>query len=412
MSLTQQELDAILSDNAKEITEDIDWKGDNRSTSKKFRREIKSNSGYPIFVDRWYGPDSEKLSYAIIYRGVGRIYGLDLGAEHRNPDGKFVGEKHKHRWQQGAGVKWAYDSQDITALWNQPVMESARKGMGAILRRGKYNSLGYNIPTLGERDTMDSNKICFSIGKSLPGLFQCSPAPHGRVRVRTPMLYPDGGVIDVFIMEHDGGYLVTDFGEALGWLGMQSASARLSPNQEALIEDVCQTLSIESRYGQLMLRLGADDTIGEAVIRLAQAVARISNLWFTFRRRSEKTTSDEVDEWLREKDIPFERAVSRLGQSGQDWTIDYQTQVNDRISLVFLLSVGSRRTARRVAEHVLAGCVDLRYLTTNEPNLTFVSLFDDRKDVWSKRDFQLLREHSKIAQWSQLGALESLLTKL
>ena len=41
----------------------------------------------------WYSPTSGKLSYAIIHRIVGRIYGLDLGADHRNPVGEVVGEK-------------------------------------------------------------------------------------------------------------------------------------------------------------------------------------------------------------------------------------------------------------------------------------------------------------------------------
>ena len=121
MPLSQQEFESILSDTTKEITENIVWKSYNGSTAKKFRCEVKSDSKHPVFVDAWYSPDSEKLSYAIIYRGVGRIYGLDLGADHRNPDGVYVGEKHKNYWAPGSQDKWAYVPDDITETWDRPL---------------------------------------------------------------------------------------------------------------------------------------------------------------------------------------------------------------------------------------------------------------------------------------------------
>lgn len=56
----------------------------------RFRINIDSDEGYPFFLQGWYNPYSGKLSYAMIYRCVGRIYGLDLGAAHINPDGGVV----------------------------------------------------------------------------------------------------------------------------------------------------------------------------------------------------------------------------------------------------------------------------------------------------------------------------------
>ena len=68
----------------------------------------------------------------------------------------------------------------------------------------------------------------------MPPLFVCSPAPQEGVRVRTPMLYPDGGVVDVFVLDSKGSYIVTDFGDALGWLGLQSTSQNRSPETECI----------------------------------------------------------------------------------------------------------------------------------------------------------------------------------
>ena len=121
MTLTQIEFDAIIGDETKSINGNIGWEGNLKSPTRKFRVEIESSQGYPIFVDGWCNFASGKLSFSIIHRSVGRIYGLDLGADHRNPDGEFVGEKHKNRWMSGSRDKWAYVPEDITETWEHPV---------------------------------------------------------------------------------------------------------------------------------------------------------------------------------------------------------------------------------------------------------------------------------------------------
>ena len=259
---------------------------------------------------------------------------------------------------------------------------------------------------------MNIHEICVSVGRALPPLFECSPAPKEGIRVRTPLLYPDGGVVDVFILERGNGYTITDYGEALGWLGLQSVSRHLSPKQQILVRDVCQTLGLELFQDQLMLQSVTNDAMGESVLRVAQAVVRVSDLWFTFRSQSLQTASDEVDEWLREKQIPFERQTRKQGRSSQNWTVDFETRTLNRTSLVFLLSTGSRGSTRRITEHVLAGCVDLNHLRTNQPNLAFVSLFDDTQDVWREEDYSLVEERSEIARWSHPDQFEQILKAL
>ena len=256
---------------------------------------------------------------------------------------------------------------------------------------------------------MNSEELCSSVGRSLPALFECTPAPRQGVRVRTPLMYPDGGMVDVFVVERDGRFHITDFGEALGWLRMQSVSARRSAKQTRMVEDTCQTLGVELHRGQLTLRSGAVDVVGEGVLRLAQAVVRISDLWFTLRSRAVETVADEVADWLLEREMSFDRAVNCHGRSGRNWTVDYRTHANDRTSLVFLLSTGSRGAARRIAEHVLAGCVDLSHLKVSQPHLAFVSLFDDTEDVWREEDFSLMEQQSLVARWSRPDEFERIL---
>lgn len=94
--------------------------------------------------------------------------------------------------------------------------------------------------------------------------------------MRTPLMYPDGGVVDVFILQRNGGLTITDLGESLGWLRMQSASKSRSLKQNRMIGDVCQTLGLELERGQLVLRVAADAAVGDSVLRVAQGAVRVS----------------------------------------------------------------------------------------------------------------------------------------
>ena len=133
---------------------------------------------------------------------------------------------------------------------------------------------------------MESAELCKMLSQILPDRFACSPAPKCGVRVRTPLLYPDGQVVDVFVVERDGNYIVTDYGDALGWLRIQSAGEPRSQKQESMVQDVCRTWGIELERGQLALRPVTGNGIQEAVARLAKAVARVSAACFGLHSRA------------------------------------------------------------------------------------------------------------------------------
>jgi len=255
---------------------------------------------------------------------------------------------------------------------------------------------------------LNPEELCNELRATGPPLFECGPAPRLGMRVRTPFLYPDGGIIDLFVLERDGRIEVTDFGEALGWLRLQSAGGRLSPKQKRLIDDVCSTLGVELFRGQLVRRV-QDGSVSRAVLDVAQAALRVSDLWFTMRTRAVETVADEIGDWLAEKAIPFERDVTHPGRSGRIWKVDYQTHLPERTSLIFLLATGSRAAARRVTEHVVTGLYDLSHLKVVQPRLSFVSLFDDTEDVWQEEDFRLVEGLSRVARWSRPDEFEETL---
>jgi len=253
-----------------------------------------------------------------------------------------------------------------------------------------------------------TEQILAAIAKGLGSMF--SVAPRGDlVRIRTPFWYPDGGVVDLFLQEHTDSFTLTDLGEALGWLRMQSLSPRRTSKQQKLVQDVCLTQNVELFKGQLLLRCEDSARLSESVFRLGQAVVRVADVWFTTRTRSVESTSDEVVDFLQDRKIDFERGVKLGGRSGRNWTVDIQTRTAGRSTLVFLLATGSRAAARRLSEHVVTGWHDLSFMKVGATPLGFVSLFDDTSDVWADEDFKLVESVSEIARWSKPDEFEEML---
>lgn len=119
--LSSAEFDGILHDQTKRIVGDIQWAVDeDHSHCVEFRAEVSSAGGWPLFVKGTFNPLVPALSYSLILKTDGRIYGLDLGKDHHNPQCTQVGDCHKHHWTEAFRHKEAYKPLDISAFASNP----------------------------------------------------------------------------------------------------------------------------------------------------------------------------------------------------------------------------------------------------------------------------------------------------
>jgi hypothetical protein len=118
MVFTESDLDAILNDPTKMINGDIRWHEDeDHSPAVEFLVAVESNSGYQLKIRGSYNIKCNSLGFSMLLGGCGRIYGLDIGTDHRNPkpENVNVGKLHKHKWTDAHKDKHAYVPDDITA---------------------------------------------------------------------------------------------------------------------------------------------------------------------------------------------------------------------------------------------------------------------------------------------------------
>lgn len=137
---SEEALRAILADDSKYINEDVRWteKGTSRWVCSVAVLDAAQNPlRLTITINRFV----ERVSFSLHMAGVGRIYGLDVGQEHRNPGERDpIGEVHKNRWREGVADGWAYVPEDITArpprfkeLWEQFCAEARISHYGDLL---------------------------------------------------------------------------------------------------------------------------------------------------------------------------------------------------------------------------------------------------------------------------------------
>ena len=116
-------LPSILEDEDKLIRADISWsEDDDHSSALEFRADVESSEGWPLFVKGRYNRRAGTLTFALILKTVGRIYGLDMGKDHHNPQCYRVGDTHKHRWSERYRDTEAYAPEDLTAPLSEPVL--------------------------------------------------------------------------------------------------------------------------------------------------------------------------------------------------------------------------------------------------------------------------------------------------
>lgn len=238
--------------------------------------------------------------------------------------------------------------------------------------------------------------------------FSCSTV-NGFVRIRTPYLYPDGDFIDLYLKKKEDDYILTDLGETLRWLRMQTVSIKRTEKQEELIRDTLSTFKVEKYRGMLILRFSKKEEIAAAVTDLSQAVFRISDIWFTFKTKTFKSIVDKVAKFLGEQNIKFETNKQFDGLSGRKRKVDFYIKSTDHESLIDVLSTASKSSANTRSDSVYTVWSDLSYLQENSGHSKFISLFDDYVDIWTPENFRLLEEVSTVAYWSRKEEFKDML---
>ena len=125
-------------------------------------------------------------------------------------------------------------------------------------------------------------------------------------RIRTPFLYPDGDVIDLFLRLDGNFAIVTDLAETTGWLRLQSPSPHRSKKQNEIIEDILLNHGVKMDRGMLQIECRLLEDVPTAVTRVPQAAICVSDLWYSIGTHSTDSFTEKVANYMVKCSVPFQ----------------------------------------------------------------------------------------------------------
>ncbi len=233
--------------------------------------------------------------------------------------------------------------------------------------------------------------------------------PRGHVRIETELRYPDGGCIDLFVV--DDGPLVepsrlSDLGQTTEWLLHVQVKPWLSSKRQQYLEDALRLYDVTQNGGALETRLPGYDHLVTGIVRLGQACIRVADLTYTRRSALVSSFSEAIEEILVDRELPYEPNVELAGRFGNLVRVDFVVRGPHRGSAILGLSSGSSSQAHVQANEIFRRWYDLDVPERTEQRVT---VFDDRVDVYRDEDLARLRNLSDLVALSDRTTLTDVL---
>lgn len=119
----QDEIDAILQDPAKTIEGEIRWSPDpQHAAAWTFYMPVAHSGTTPLDARATLRREANTLSYLLVLRGSGRIFGICWGYDHLNPSGEIVSGPHVHKWTSEHLDRWVEPFGGASAGTGDPIL--------------------------------------------------------------------------------------------------------------------------------------------------------------------------------------------------------------------------------------------------------------------------------------------------
>lgn len=225
------------------------------------------------------------------------------------------------------------------------------------------------------------------------------------VRVETPLRYPDGGTVELYIEDRAGALIVSDFGEAFRFLESAGLDPLRSPAREKMIDLAARLGNAAIDEGAIEIRGVKPPEILASLVKLGQVVTRVADLALQARGAMATTFADDLEDYLRTttKGVEVRRRVVLEGASDRH-EIDIVTKsAAHGQSAIESLSAPTANGANSQTAFTIKKFADIAALGRNAPN-RFVVL-DDSADVWTLSLRQQLARFADVIDWERRDRL-------
>ena len=122
-----------------------------------------------------------------------------------------------------------------------------------------------------------------SLEAAPPGIFQTAEDNRAsedgqealHLLIRTPLVYPGGGKISIYLRIQRQGYLLTDRGNTMAMLGRYlSSDTEDEERWDPAVQKICEGLGIRMQGREWTVQAGKTEDVGKAAMMLAQGLLR------------------------------------------------------------------------------------------------------------------------------------------
>ena len=238
--------------------------------------------------------------------------------------------------------------------------------------------------------------------------------PDGSARVATPFLYPDGTIIELFQQAADDLFLsarLTDGGRTFGFLGSQQVQMEGHEKREHLLHEVCKSLNVDSRGGELAVSVDPGMDLADAVLRLAQACIRVADLHYTltFKNKTDFHQIFFADFLSLERPDHIEN-FSVDGRFGRNVKIDFFVRRKTaKDQLIITMTSTNKTSSHAVANDVFCRWYDLeRY----KDHYAFLTVLDSTSRAFHDADLHRVADVSRVIRYpDEVDTLRGLLVE-
>jgi hypothetical protein len=241
---------------------------------------------------------------------------------------------------------------------------------------------------------IDCNEV-ITAARSFSMVEDCDQLKSGILRLATQFEYPDGSQIDVFLKPGDliSEFFLTDLGQTTTNLLDLQIRAWATKKRKQIVSDVCESLKVENRGGELTVRMTDINALPDGIVRLAQACIRVSDLMYTQRLLTPVALRDDVEEFLAASDFSYEPSFEIPGPYGKPVSVDFRVDGPHQNSLILTIGTANAASAHPIANEVFKKWYDLSKVAKNSQ---FISLFDSRNNVVRDEDVARLGDVSTV----------------
>lgn len=238
----------------------------------------------------------------------------------------------------------------------------------------------------------------------------------GKLRFETKFKYPDGGSIELYLVQDVDALpqlrspaRLTDLGETMTWLFHAQVKPWTSEKRRSFVKDVLELYGVEQDGGELVCTVSDVAELGNDISRLGQACLRISDLIFTKRMAITSSLVEQVESVLDDAEFSYAQDVEVTGRFGRPVRLDFVVQQAKQppAGILTLMST-TRSTAHTTANEVFTKWYDVKESPALGRRLT---VFDDRQKLYRLEDLERLEDVCDVVPMSDSKRLVSLLAE-